>query len=133
MIFLLRQIQEKCREQNTGLYAAFVDLTKACYTVSRDGLWKILARLGCQPPPKKKKKSLTILRQLHEGKQSQMKHCGCLSGSFTTSNGIEQGCLLAPTLFSIFFNIMLRVAKEVGPDNIYIRFRTDDGTSLNAV
>ena len=61
MIFVLRQIQEKCRQQNVGLYAAFVDLTKAFDTVSRDGLWKILARLGCPP------KFLTILRQLNEG------------------------------------------------------------------
>ena len=40
MIFVLRQIQEKCREQNMGLDAAFVDvdLTKAFDTVSRDGL-----------------------------------------------------------------------------------------------
>ena len=29
MIFVPRQIQEKCREKNIGLYAAFVDLTKA--------------------------------------------------------------------------------------------------------
>ena len=29
MIFVLRQIREKCREQNIGLYAAFVDLTNA--------------------------------------------------------------------------------------------------------
>ena len=36
MIFVLRQIQGKCREQNMGLYAAFVDLTKAFDTVSRD-------------------------------------------------------------------------------------------------
>ena len=50
MNFVLRQILEKCREQNMGLYAAFVDLTKAFDTVSRDGLWKILARLGCPPP-----------------------------------------------------------------------------------
>ena len=27
MIFVLGQIQEKCTEQNMGLYAAFVDLT----------------------------------------------------------------------------------------------------------
>ena len=47
MIFVARQIQEKCREQNVGLYAAFVDMTIAFDTVSRDGLWKILARLGC--------------------------------------------------------------------------------------
>ena len=46
MIFVLRQIQEKCREQIMGLYAAFVDLTKAFDTVSRGELWKILARLG---------------------------------------------------------------------------------------
>ena len=58
MIFVPRQIQEKCRQQNIGLYAAFVDLTKAFDTVTRDGLWKILARLGCSP------KFLTILRQL---------------------------------------------------------------------
>ena len=44
-----------------GLYAAFVDLTKAFDIVSRDGLWKLVARLGCP------RKFLTILRQLHEG------------------------------------------------------------------
>ena len=49
MIFMLGQIQEKCREHNKGLYAAFVDLTKAFDTVSHDGLWKILACLSCLP------------------------------------------------------------------------------------
>ena len=49
MIFVLGQIQEKCTEQNMGLYAAFVDLTKAFDTVSGDGLWKILAHLSCHP------------------------------------------------------------------------------------
>ena len=38
MIFMLMQIQEKCREQNMGLYAAFVGPTKAFDTVSRNGL-----------------------------------------------------------------------------------------------
>ena len=38
MIFVLRQIPEKCRQLNMGLYAALVDLTKAFYTVSRNGL-----------------------------------------------------------------------------------------------
>ena len=61
MVFVLRQIQKKCREQNMGLYAAFVDLTKAFDTISCDGLWKILAHRG-HPP-----KFFTILRQLHEG------------------------------------------------------------------
>ena len=34
MAFILRQLQEKCREQNKGLYVTFVDLTKAFDTVS---------------------------------------------------------------------------------------------------
>ena len=34
MIFSLRQLQEKCREQQKPLYIAFVDLTKAFDTVS---------------------------------------------------------------------------------------------------
>ena len=35
MVFALRQLQEKCREQNKGLYITFVDLTKVFDTVSR--------------------------------------------------------------------------------------------------
>ena len=49
MIFVLRQIRKICREQNLGVYVSFVDLSKAFDAVSRDGLWKILARLGCPP------------------------------------------------------------------------------------
>ena len=115
MIIVLKQTQEKCREQNIDLYAAFVDLIKAFDTVSRDGLWKILARLGCPP------KFLTILRQLLEGQQGQVTHNGSLWGSFPMSNGVKQGCVMAPTLFCIFFSIMLREAKEDLPDGIYIR------------
>ena len=50
--------------------------------------------------------------------------------SFPISIGVKQRCVLAPTLFSIFFSIMLREAKENLPDGIYIRFRTD-GSLLN--
>ena len=59
-----------------------------------------------------------------------MKHNESLSDSFPIFNGVKQGCVLAPTLFSIFFSIMLREAKEDLPDVIYIRFRTD-GSLLN--
>ena len=38
MAFALRQLQEKCREQNMGFYATFANLTKAFDTVSRKGL-----------------------------------------------------------------------------------------------
>ena len=44
MIFIARELQEKCQEQNVDLYMIFVDLTKAFDTVSHDGkLWQSLA------------------------------------------------------------------------------------------
>ena len=103
MTCVLRQIQKECREQNTGLHAAFVDLTKAFDTVSRDGQWNILVHLGCPL------KFLRILCLLHEGQQGQVKYNGSLSGSFPISNGINQGCVLAPTSFSIFFLSLIHI------------------------
>ena len=47
MIFTARQLQEKCQEQTVDLYLTFIDLTKAFDIVSRDRLWKIMAKFGC--------------------------------------------------------------------------------------
>ena len=44
MIFSIRQLQEKCNEQNMPLYVAFIDLTTAVDLVSREGLFKIRQR-----------------------------------------------------------------------------------------
>ena len=61
MIFTARQLQEKCQGQNVDLYITFVDLTKAFDTVSRDGLWKIMAKFGFPP------RYIAMLRQFHDG------------------------------------------------------------------
>ena len=49
MIFSVRQLQEKCREQRQPLYVAFIDLTKAFDLVSRTGLFTLLEKIGCPP------------------------------------------------------------------------------------
>ena len=55
MIFVLRQIQEKYREQNIGLYAAFVDLTKAfdrpCWTVENPVTPWLSPQISHHPTP----------------------------------------------------------------------------------
>ena len=61
MIFAARQLQEKCQEQNSQLYTTFVDLTKAFDTVSRDGLWKIMAKFGCPET------FILMVQQFHDG------------------------------------------------------------------
>ena len=60
MIFTLRQLQEKCREQLKPLYMAFIDLTKAFDFVSRELLWEVLFTCGCSA------KYIRILRLLHD-------------------------------------------------------------------
>ena len=46
MIFTVRQVQEKCLEQNVSLCSVFIDLMKAFETVNRNTLWTILRKLG---------------------------------------------------------------------------------------
>ena len=41
MIFVIRQVQEKCIEQNMALYSIFIDLTKAFDTVNKKAIWVI--------------------------------------------------------------------------------------------
>ena len=60
MIFSLRQLQEKCREQGKPLYVAFIDLTKAFDLVNRNGLFKILAKIDCPPT------LLSIMKSFHD-------------------------------------------------------------------
>ena len=93
MIFSLRQLQEKCREQNQPLYLAFIDLTKAFDLVSRDGLFKMLPIIGCPP------KLLSLIRSFHEGMLSTVQFVGDISKAFGIKSGVKQGCVLAPTLF----------------------------------
>ena len=121
MVFALRQVQEKCREQNKGLYISFVDLTKAFDTVNREALWHILQRLGCPP------KFLEMTKLLHEDQMGKVRLGNDLSRPFEIRNGVKQGCVLAPTLFSIFFSTMLNHAfsDETDEDAIYIRYRLD--------
>ena len=47
MILIAKQLQEKCLEQQVGLYQVFIDLSKAFDTVNRGAFWNILIKLGC--------------------------------------------------------------------------------------
>ena len=120
MIFAARQLQEKCREQNRDLYATFVDLTKAFDTVSRDGLWRIMGKYGCPS------KFISIVRQFHDGMEARVLENGDASDAFPVTNGVKQGCVLAPTLFSMMFSAMLSDAFAGDEEScMRIRYRID--------
>ncbi|XP_078593825.1 uncharacterized protein LOC144871797 [Branchiostoma floridae x Branchiostoma japonicum] len=119
MVFAVRQLQEKCREQNQELHLVFVDLTKAFDTVNRKGLWKILKKFGCPD------KLTALIASFHEGMQARVQENGDASDPFQVCNGVKQGCVLAPTLFSILFAAMLLDAFSSCDRGVYIQFRTD--------
>ena len=103
MVFSLKQLQEKCRKQRQPLFVAFIDLTKAFDLVSMDGLFKILPKIGCPP------KLLSII-SFHEDMKGTEVFDGSTSATFSIRIGVKQGCVLAPTLFGIFFAVMLKHA-----------------------
>ena len=123
MIFAARLLHEKSMEQHHNLYTTFVDLSKAFDTVSRDRLWKIMSKFGCPH------KLITIVRQFHEGMQSLVLDDGEPSESFTVSN-VKQGCVLAPTRFSLMFSTMLTDAFRDCDAGVRIR-HTPDGKLFN--
>lgn len=117
MVFCLRQVMEKCTEQNMPLYVVFVDFSKAFDTVSRVGLWQVLRKLGCTD------KFISIIEALHAGMQANVALSGSVSRDFPVSNGVKQGCVLAPTLFSLYLSAMLEVAFRDSSEGVYIQTR----------
>ncbi|XP_076436205.1 uncharacterized protein LOC143275812 [Babylonia areolata] len=95
MVFSLRQLQKKCREQRQLLYVAFIDLTKAFDLASRKGLFTLLQKIGSSSDP------------------------------FPIKSGVKQGCVLAPTLFGVFFSLLLSYAFSQSEDGVYLHTRSD--------
>ena len=103
-IFVVRQLQEKCIEQRMNLFAVFIDLTKAFDTFNRSALWCVLRKRGIPP------KITNIIISLHEGMLGTVKINGERTESFEMTTGVKQGCFIAPTLFILYFDAMLKDA-----------------------
>ena len=118
MIFAARQLQEKSIEHRVKLYQVFVDLTKAFDTVNRPALWIILGKLGCP------QHFVNLFESLHSNMKAYVNFNGSLSEPIAVDNGVKQGDIPAPTLFSIFFATMLSYAFKDCEVGVFLRFRT---------
>ena len=117
--FALQQLQEKCKLQQQDLYLLFIDLTKAFDTVDREGLWCILEKVGCP------RHFVGIIRSFHDNMKATVREGSDKSLPFDVTSGTKQGCIIAPTLFSIFFSMMLHVAFKDTADGVDIKSRFD--------
>ena len=54
-----------------------------------------------------------------------MQFNGSSSAPLEIRSGVKQGCVLAPTLFGIFFGLLLKHAFDTTTEGIYLRTRSD--------
>ena len=115
MIFTLRQLQEKAVEQQPCLYMVFIDLLKAFDTVDRSTLWTLSRRYGCPET------FVKIIQEFHDG----MAEAVSIGESTTDPFEISHGCVLAPTLYTLFLAALLSTESEHFSAAVLTRTRSD--------
>ena len=72
------------------------------HLVSREGLFAIFSKSGYPPC------LFTMVKSFHTKTKATVQYDGKVSESFTIKSGEKQGCVLAPTIFGIFFSMLLK-------------------------
>ena len=66
-----------------------------------------------------------MIESFHTSMKGTVQFNGSSSGPFDIHRGVKQGCVLAPTLFGIFFALLLRHAFGTASKGICLRTRSD--------
>ena len=86
---------EKSREHDESLFVLFVDLRKAYDSVPRQALWCVLERYGVPLT------MVSVIKSFHKGMTAVVRVGDSLTDDIEVTNGLRQGCTLAPTLFNL--------------------------------
>ncbi|KAI8510155.1 hypothetical protein Bbelb_125830 [Branchiostoma belcheri] len=66
-----------------------------------------------------------MISSFHEDMYGTVQYDGSSSDPFPIKSGVKQGCVLAPTLFGIFFSLLLTFAFHRSEDGVYLHTRSD--------
>jgi sorting nexin-29 len=116
-MFSLRSLGQACSEWNVGMAKAYIDFTKAYDSIDRAALWKALKLYGVHT------KLITLLEDLHSGNFAAVRLDGKIGARFKVSAGVRQGCVIAPTLFNIFIDLVMKKALARMPPNCGIKLK----------
>lgn len=107
-IFTLVEVLKMRSDQGKDTYSCFIDVSKAYDRVFRDGLWEKLWRFGVRG------RMWRVIKALYKNTRSSMLVNGKKLEEFGVEVGVRQGCVLSPTLFSIFFDGLVKHLKAAG-------------------
>jgi hypothetical protein len=114
-IFTLYSIVQKCLlNKGKKLYVAFVDFKKAFDSVKHDLLLQSLYNEGI------KGKFLGAIMAMYNSLLSCVKVNGVLSDYFDCPVGVRQGCVISPTLFSVFINNLANHVNQNGRHGVQL-------------
>ena len=97
-IFTVYALVQKQFSLNRKVYVSFVDFRKAFDTVKRHVLWNILLNIGVCG------KMLSALQSMYKSVKCCVLDKMTCTDYFECMQGLKQGCLASPTLFSFLIN-----------------------------
>jgi hypothetical protein len=107
-------VQKTLNTKGRKLYCAFIDFKKAFDSVRHSKLLECLCKQGV------KGKFLKALEAMYESLVSCVKANHKVSDFFDCPKGVRQGCVMSPTLFSIFINQLADHMNERGKHGIQV-------------
>ncbi|XP_072025104.1 uncharacterized protein [Amphiura filiformis] len=105
-ILTVKSITATRLAEGKNTYMAFLDFRKAFDTVWRDKLLLTAWNIGIRGRVWK------ILSNLYNNVQSKVKFGDIETDFFDVSDGVKQGCVLSPILFSIYINEFANILRE---------------------
>lgn len=67
----------------------------------------------------------SLIRSFHDDMKATIQYEDSISEPFVIKSGVKQGCILVPTLFAIYFSILLKHAFGTATEGVYLHNRSD--------
>lgn len=106
--YILQEAVQHAKENGSKVHLAFLDVQKAFDTVWHNGLFHKLFHFGIRGC------TWRLLKQWYSSSSCCVLWKGQLSCSITLSQGVKQGAILSPLLYSIFVDDLLVALENSG-------------------
>jgi Reverse transcriptase (RNA-dependent DNA polymerase) len=117
VIFLIRQLMERHREQKKDLHMIFIDLEKAYDKISRNIMWWALKRKLVST------KYVTLIKDMYTNVVTCVRACDGESDIFPIKIGLHQVLALSPYIFTL---VMDEITKDIQKDIPWFMLFADD-------